>query len=214
MADPVRSPFSRVFTIENQAGPANVPIYQGQARAMGPSWSFGDRTPIREPDPDRYGAFNIIDAIKAERDLPQLTLENRYQYTLSIFLEFGRRGCPFDVQVHFGKCQDPRDFNGGWDKILVLDTADLTNWSTNELGALEQGQDTNVLETVDIDGFDMYEIKQIAFAELGGDQMIQEVIDMVICHSIRCDACGMSWTCCQTLFGVQLSSGGSRRLSC
>ncbi len=209
MPDPVRSPFSRVFVIANGAGPANVPTYEGQARAMGPSWAFGDRTPIREPDPDRYGAFNIIDAIKAERELPQLTLENRYQYTLSTFLALGREGCPFDVQIHFGKCQDPRDFNGGWDKILALEEADLTNWSTNEMGALEQGQDANVLETIDMDGFDMYEIKQVGFSELGAAEVVQEVVDIVICDSISCGACGLPSDGCQVFFGIQLSAGAS-----
>ena len=209
MAQPVRSPFSRVFIIEDRAGPSNVPSYEGQARAMGPSWAFGDRTPIREPDPDRYGAFNIIDAIKAERELPQLTIENRYQYTLSTFLDLGRRGCPFDTQIHFGKCQDPRDFNGGWDKILVLEAADLTNWSTNEMGALEQGQDANVLETIDMDGFDMFEIKQLAFSELAAAAVVQEVIDIIICDAISCGACGLSSDGCSVFFGIQLSAGGS-----
>lgn len=209
MADPVRSPFSRVFTIEDRASPSNVPVYEGQARAMGPSWAFGDRTPIREPDPDRYGSFNIIDAIKAERELPQLTIENRYQYTLSAFLDLGRRGCPFDVQVHFGKCQDPRDFNGGWDKILVLEAADLTNWSTNELGALEQGQDALVNETIDMDGFDMFEIKQVAFSTLAAAEVVQEVVDIIVCDAISCGACGLPSNGCQVIFGIQLSAGGS-----
>ena len=118
MADTIRSPFSRVFVIRDRAGPANAPEYFGQARAMGPTWAFGGRTPVREPDPSRYGAFTIVDAIKGERELPTLSIENRYQYTISEFLALAKQGCPFDVQVHFGKCQDPRDFNGGWDKEI------------------------------------------------------------------------------------------------
>lgn len=209
MADPVRSPFSRVFTIEDRAGPASVPIYQGQARAMGPSWAFGDRTPIREPDPSRYGAFIIIDAIKSERELPTLTIENRYQYTISELLTLARRGCPFDVQVHFGKCQDPRDFNGGWDKILVLESADISNWGTNELGALEQGQDALVNETVDMNGFDMFEIKRLGFATLAAAEVVQEVLDIVICDAISCGICGIASTGCQTIFAIQVATGGS-----
>ena len=209
MADPVRSPFSRVFTIEDRAGPANIPTYQGQARAMGPSWAFGDRTPIREPDPSRYGAFNIIDAIKAERELPNMSIENRYQYTISAFLELARRGCPFDVQVHFGKCQDPRDFNGGWDKVLVLEAADISNWSTNELGALEQGQDALVNETIDMNGFDMFEIKRLGFSSLAAAEVVQEVFDIVICDAISCGVCGIPSTGCQTIFAIQTAAGGS-----
>jgi len=68
MPAPVKSSQSRLFTIEDRAGPANVPEYQGRARAQGPSWSLGDRTPVREPDPTRYGAFRIVDAIKSDRE--------------------------------------------------------------------------------------------------------------------------------------------------
>lgn len=213
MADPVRSPFSRVFTIEDRAGPANAPVYQGQARAMGPSWAFGDRTPIREPDPSRYNAFIIIDAIKAERELPTLTLENRYQYTISEFLSLAKRGCPFDVHVHFGKCQDPRDFNGGWDKILVLEAADISNWSTNEMGALEQGQDALVNETVDMNGFDIFEIRKLGFSSLAAAEVVQEVVDIVICDAISCGVCGIPSTGCQTFFAIQVATGGSPGLS-
>lgn len=209
MSDPVRSPFSRVFTIEDRAGPANAPEYQGQARAMGPSWAFGGRTPIREPDPGRYGAFRIIDAIKGERELPTMSLENRYQYTVSDLLALAKKGCPFDVQVHFGKCQDPRDFNNGWDKILALEAADITNWGTTELGALEQGQDAIVNETVDMSGFDLLEIKKLQVAALAAAEIVQEVLDIVICDSISCGICGITSDGCQIFFALQTATGGS-----
>lgn len=209
MPTAVRSPFSRVFSIEDRAGPANVPVYEGQARAMGPAWAFGDRTPIREPDPDRYGAFRIVDAIKAERGLPSLSLENRYQYTVSEFLRMARRGCPIDIQVHFGKCQDPRDFNGGWEKVLVLEGADFSNFSTNELGALEQGEDAVVNETVDFNALDMFEITQISFAELAGTEIIGEVVAVSICDSVTCGECGLPSTGCDRFFAITITQTGS-----
>lgn len=208
MPDNVRNPYSRVFTIPNR-GPAGVATYQGRARAMGPSYGFGDRSPIREPDPGRYGAFRIIDSIKGERDLPTLPLEGMYQYTLSEFLRLGRVGCPFDVQVHFGKCQDPRDFNGGWDKILVLEGADASTWSASELGALQQGDDSQVLETLDLTGLDMYEIKRLNLSALAGSAIVQEVLDVVICDSVSCGACGLSSNGCQRFFAIQTATGGS-----
>ena len=209
MVETIRSPFSRVFLIENRAGPANAPVFEGQARAMGPTWDFGARTPIREPDPDRYGAFRIVDAIKAERGLPTLSIENRYAYQISTYLRIARIGCPLDLQIHFGKCQDPRDFNGGWDKILALDSVDLTRWAANELGALEQGQDAVVNETVDTDALDMYEIKRLVLSEFGGAEVIQRVVDIVICDSISCGACGISSDGCSTIFAIQIATGAS-----
>lgn len=207
--DTVRSPFSRVWTIEDQAGPANVPVYQGQGRAMGPSWAFGTRTPIREPDPNRYGAFKIVDAIKGERELPTMSVEIRYQYTLSALLAIARRGCPLDAQVHFGKCQDPRDFNFGWDKILVLEGADISNWSTTELGALEQGQDAVVNETNDLSALDLYEIKQLGLSEFGATEVIGEVVDVIICDSVSCGACGLPSNGCNTVFAITITQTGS-----
>ncbi len=211
MGKRVRTPFTRVFTIEDRAGPANVPVYQGQARAMGPSWDLGDRTPIREPDPDRYGAFIIVDAIKGERGLPTMSIEARYQFTISEFLRIARRGCPLDAQVHIGECQDPRDFNGGWDKILVLENADISTWSAGELGALEQGEDAVVNETIDLNAFDLYELKQIFFSELAAAEVTGEVIAVVICDSVQCGICGIPSTGCQTFFAIteqQVASPG------
>ncbi len=209
MGKRVRTPFTRVFTIEDRAGPAQMPVYQGQARAMGPSWDLGDRTPIREPDPDRYGAFIIVDAIKAERGLPTLSIEARYQFTISEFLRIARRSCPLDAQVHIGECQDPRDFNGGWDKILVLENADISTWSAGELGALEQGEDAVVNETIDLNAFDLYEIKQILFSELAATQVTGNVIDVVICDSVQCGVCGIPSTGCQTFFAITENQVGS-----
>jgi len=205
----VKTPFTRLFSIENLAGPANTPVYQGQARPLGPSWSLGDRTPVREADPNRYGAFRIVDSIQGERGLPTMSVEVRYQYTKSEFLRLARIGCPLDLQVHMGKCQDPRDFNGGWDKILVFENAGITNWATGELGALEQGQDAVINETPDLQALDMYEIVKLTFTELGEAEAVQEVVDIMICDRITCGACGIQSDGCQVIFAVTLSSGGS-----
>ncbi len=212
-SDNVRTPMSRVFLIENGAGPANVPAYQGRARALGPSWSFGDRTPVREPDPDRYGGFKIVDSIKGERDLPTLSLENRLQYALSDLLRLAKVGCPLDIQIHFGQCQNPQDFNGGWDKVMVLEIADISNWGTGELGALEQGQDSTVLETVDLTGLDFFEIVQLNITEMGETEIVQEIIAVDICDSVSCGACGIASNGCQVVFALTLTAGGSPGLA-
>src|SRR3990167_4656325 len=209
MTETIRSPFSRVFSIEQRAGPANAPVYQGQARALGPTWAFGDRTPIREPDPDRYNSFNVVGAIKGERSLPTLSIENRYSYQISDYLRIAKIGCPLDLQVHFGKCQDPRDFNGGWDKILVIEGADISQWAAGELGALEQGQDAIVNETIDTNGLDMFELKKLTLSEFAGSEVVQEVVGVAICDSISCGACGITSDGCSVVFAIQKASVAS-----
>ena len=209
----VRTPFSRVFTLEDRAGPVAIPTYQGVARAMGPSWSFGDTTPVREPDSTRYGAFKIVDSIRGEQGLPTLSLENRYAYTVSEFLRMGRRGCPLDVQVHMGVCQDPRDFNGGWDKVLVLEGASLVNWGTGEMGALEQGQDAVVNENIDFSALDLYEIKRLLLRELATTEIISEIVDVVICDAVSCGACGIPSEGCDKVFAIDIGHPASPGLA-
>ncbi len=209
MPETGRTPFSRLWLIEDRAGPANVPAYQGRGRAMAPSWDFGDRTPVREPDPDRYGAFRIVTAIKGERGLPTLPVEIRHMFTASEFLRIARRGCPLDLQVHMGKCQDPRDFNGGWDKVLTLEGADISNWGTSEMGALEQGQDAVINEAIDLNGLDMYEILPITMAELAADEVMGEVVGIVICDSVQCGECGVPSSGCQHFFAITITDPGS-----
>lgn len=207
--DIVRTPMTRVFTIEDRAGPGRVPLYQGQARAMGPSWAFGDRTPIRKPDPARYNGFIIIDAIKGERGLPSMSLEKRYDFDISELLQIARRGCPMDIQVHMGKCQNPSDFNGGWDKTVILEGADISNWAAGELGALNQSEDAVINETIDTNALDLYEVLRLNFTELAEAQAVQEVVDIAICDSVTCGVCGIASTGCQRFFAVTKSHGAS-----
>lgn len=208
----VKTSQSRVFTIEDRAGPANVPVYQGRARALSPSWDLGDLTPVREPDPNRYGAFKIVDSIKGEKGLPTLSIQARYQFTVSAFLEMARRGCPIDIQIHLGRCQDPRDFNLGWDKILVLEGADLSSWSAEDLGALEQGQNAVVHEQIDTSALDMYEIIPMVMRELGGEvggAVHGEVLDVAICDSVTCGICGIPSTGCLHVFALTIGHADS-----
>lgn len=209
MPETGRTPFSRLWTIEDRAGPANIPVYQGRGRAMAESWALGDRTPIMEPDPNNYGKFRIVDAIKAAKGLPTLPIEVRYMFTLSEFLRMARRGCPLDLQVHMGKCRDPRNFNAGWDKVTVLEGGDISSFGTGELGALEQDQDVVINESIEINGLDLYEVMPITMTELAAVEIMGQVVGVVICDSVQCGECGVPSTGCQTFFAVTITDPGS-----
>lgn len=205
----VRTPLSRVFTIEDRAGPANAPVYQDLARALSPTQGFGDVTPVRIPDPDQYGQFKIVDTIRGEKGLPEITVQARYEFTVSSFLALARKGCPLDVQVHMGKCQNPTDFNSGWDKILVVAGAAITQWSTGDLGALDQGEDAVVNEDIPVSGLDMYEIKQLLMGEFASAEVIGEVVGVAICDSVQCGICGVPSNGCEKVFAITITQTGS-----
>src|SRR3989337_2768850 len=186
-----KTPYSRVFLIEDRAGPANAPMYMGLSRAMAADWPQGDVTPVRVPDPDQYGQFIVIDEIRGAQGLPSLPLQTRYQRDASDLLRLVRKGCRLDVQVHMGRCRDPRDFNGGWDKGLVLEAARPTSWGTSELGALDVVEDAVVNEDTPFTGLDLYEVKRLALAGVGATEVVQEVVAINICDSKACGCYGI-----------------------
>jgi len=204
-----RTAQSRVFTIEDRAAPGHTPEYQTLTRATALTWSQGDVTPIRIPDPRQYGKFLTVDKIHGQPGLPGLSLEFRTTRDLSDVLALVRKGCPLDIQIHVGACKDPSDFDAGWEKILVLEGAEITNYSTGELGAFDADQEAPVMETIDIVGEDYYELKPLVFAEQAASQIVQTVLDVVICDSKACGACGIVSDGCQKVFAIQSATAGS-----
>jgi photosystem II stability/assembly factor-like uncharacterized protein len=205
----MRTPYSRIFTIDGGAGPSNAPQYQGLSRAQTVSWPQGDRTPVRVPSRRRYGSFDTIDQIRGAQGLPTLGVQFRFTRDLSDLLALVRKQCNFDVQVHIGACKDPTDFNGGWEKILVLEGGAATSYDTEELGALDADQDAAPLESAPITGLDYYEIKPLIASALAAAEVTDEVIDVVICDSLTCGECGVSSDGCQVIFAIMAGSTGS-----
>ena len=200
---------TRVWTIEDRAGPANKPVYQGRGRASGLAWPQGDITPIRGPSPDQYEAFLTIGKIKGQKGIPSLTTEFRLTRDLSDVLKLVRKGCPIDIQIHAGACKEPTNFNQGFEKILVLEDASPTDYGIGDLGALSDDQNAVVTETVPWSGSDYYEIGRLLPGEIGETEIIQEVVAVVICDSASCGACGIPSDGCQKVYAVTKAHGGS-----
>lgn len=211
MVDIVTTPYSRLFLLENGAVNGNVvPSYEGFWRAQGLSFGQGDVTPVRNPSNGRYGAFDVITTIQGVPDLPELTVQARYTFDLSEMLRLVNIGCKHDLQVHFGQCQNPSDFNNGWDKILVLEQARISDYGTDDLGALEPGDSAPVNENVTWQGELVYEIGKLSAAEVGSSNIINEIVAVAICDQAGCGGvCGTSSDGCQNVFFISGASAGS-----
>jgi photosystem II stability/assembly factor-like uncharacterized protein len=205
----VQSGFSRVWLLQNRAGPGINPEYQGLWRAGAVSWKQGDVKTIRVPNPGVLDSFVRIGKIRGDPGDPQLPITARYVSDLSRLLKLVRQGCDSDLQVHIGKCSDPRDFNKGWEKVLVLEGAVPTDYKTSELGALEPSQRNMVDEDVPFTGEEYYEIGRMNFAEQAASQVTQEIVDIVVADAIACGACGISSDGCQVVLAVSKRAGGS-----
>lgn len=204
---------TRLFSIEDRANPSSTPHYQALARALGLSWPQGDITLIRVPDPAQYGRFVTVDRIKGVQGSPTVSIESRLTRELSEFLALVRKGCALDIQLHAGACEDPRDFNGGWEKVYVLEGAEATSYDTGELGALDSDQEAVVNETIPLSGLDWYELKRLLVGEIGSTEIVQKIVDVVVCDSRQCGECGVPSDGCQVIFAVTLSAGGSPGLA-
>lgn len=205
----VRTDFSRVFLLEDGANGSGVPVYEGLWKAGAVSWNFGDIKLVREPDPNRYGGFLTVGKIPGDIGMPQLPITARYSTDLSDLLRLARKGCDQDLQIHFGECRNPQDFDGGWDKIGVLERAKLISYTTGMLGALEPGERALVDETVPFHGENYYEIKRLTFEETGQSEVISEIVDIVVCDQVSCGACGITSDGCSVLFAAGIDAAGS-----
>ena len=193
MPELAHSEYSRLFLLEGRAAPGTIPKYMSLWRAGALTWDQGDVTNVYIPDPDRYGAFKIAGKITGEPSNPELAMAARYTMDLSELLKLLRNGCDHDLQVHFGVCRNPRDFNAGWDKILVLEAATGGSYGTGDLGALEPSQKAQIDEESTFRGEVAYEIGRLMFARRAAAETTEEVVGVAFGSADQCLAvCGQS----------------------
>jgi len=206
---PVKTGFSRVFLIEGRARPDHVPDYQSCLKAGSVEQSFGDVEAIQCPSPDEYNQYIEIGEIQGAVERATTTLSGRYAADLaSALLRMAKKRCDVDVQVHIGACSDPRDFNT-FTKALIIEKARLTNWSTEDIGALGSDENAKVDESADISAREIYEVLPLTFAERCGDVVTNPVVDIVICDTPSCGGCEDESDGCQNVFALTQQTIGS-----
>jgi len=200
---------TRVFLIEGGARPDHTPSYKSCLRMMSLSQGYGDIERVECPDPFKYGAFIEKSQIKGATERPTTSVEGRYPHDmLSDLMRLARKGCSFDVQLHTGLCQDPSAFNE-YDKALILEDASLTNYSTEDLGALASGDNAVINETSDISAKDAYEVVPLSAVNRTPTLIVNEVLDAVLCDNVSCGDCESESNGCQKVFGITKYTGGS-----
>ena len=178
---------TRVFLTEGRAAPDHKPDFKACMKGGTPDQSFGDVTDIKCPDPTAYGKYVVIGQVKGEKGRATIDLTGAYALNLlSDLLRLARLRCAVDVQIHTGACQNPSDFNQ-YDKILALENAFLTNWSTDaDLGSLTDADESGINEVSPISADEMYEIAPLLVKERGQTVVTTEVVDVVGCDSAAC----------------------------
>jgi len=206
---PAQTGLSRVFIIEGRARPDHRPAYHSHWMAGSPSIDIGDIERIESNDPDRYDKFIEIGTIQGARSRATLTLTGRYALELkSTMLRLANQECHFDVQINFGACDNPREYNT-FNKKLVLEDVAITNYSATDLGALSSDSRSQVDESVDISAESLYELVQVSLSSRAGDIVTNEVVDITHCDNVSCGDCDDQSDGCSKYFAVTVTAGGS-----
>lgn len=200
----------RVWFIEDRANPSNTPVYQGLMKFNDPSQAMGDVEKIEAPDPNAAGRFIEVDQIQGQEERVAFGIMGRYPRSqVSDLKRLSERRCQLDIQAHLGRCRDPQDFNGGWEKIIFFEGTKLTNYAIEGFGAIESGEDAATNETADTSAAVWYERKRLVFSERATGDVFNEVIAVVVCDDTECGDCDTPSDGCQRVFSVQLAAGNS-----
>jgi len=209
-----KSTDTRVWFIENGASPSNSPVYQGLMKFEDPSQSLGDVEKIEAPDPNAAGRFIEIDSMQGTEERVTFGVMGRYpRARVSDMKRLAEKRCTLDIQAHLGRCRDPQDFNGGWEKLIIFEDTKLTNYDIENFGAIESGEENPTNESADTSAARWYERIRLTFAERATGEVFNEVIAVVVCDDSECGDCDSPSDGCQRVFSVQLAAGNSPGVS-
>jgi hypothetical protein len=200
---------TRVFVIENQAGPTHVPYFLDFGVAGAFEQAFGDIKRIEVPSPDQYGQYEVVGEITGAIENAKLPLTYQTKVAVSYLFELARKRCPYDIQVHAGSCEDPRDFDAGWEIILNLERARSTNFKTEDLGSLTSGDEEKVTEESEASAIRAYYIAPMSFSKRAEADVTSSVIAVNVCDKPSCGECGTATDGCQIVFAVMDPAGSS-----
>jgi hypothetical protein len=206
---PAKNAYSRVFIIKRRARGDRAPTFQSCLIAGSVEQAFGDIERIECPDPDQYGKFIEVGTISGAEERPTTSLTGRYASdVVSDLLDMARMKCAADIQIHFGTCEDPGQFND-FSKAVVLEEAFLTSVSVDELGTLDSGGQAAVNENADIAAKNWYEVLPIKFSERTPASVTNELIDVVFADKVGCGECEDESDGCEKIYSVSKAAGGS-----
>lgn len=212
MADsytPAQTGFSRVFIQKFGARADRLTNYHSCMKLGALEQSYGDITKIECPHPTRPNEFIEVGSISGETERPTTSLMGRYPANeASLLKELADLGCENDGYVNIGLCKDVSLANV-FTKRLTLEALKITNYATDEIGALSSDERAAINETADTSMRRWYEVLPLKFTAKAGDLVTNEVVDIIIADVAQCGSCDEPSDGCQKIFALTLSAGGS-----
>lgn len=206
---PLNSAFTRVWLLEGRARPDHVPEYMRALKFGSVDQSLGSVNPIYDPSDEKYGEFVQVGTFRDERERPTTSLVGHFPRIMkSRILELALGGCELDLQMHIGNCEDPTIFED-FEKAFIFEGVFFEDYSTDDMGALEPGEQGKVDETGDVSGARLYEYKPLALAARTPAAVTNQLLDVIICDSVSCGDCENESDGCQRIMAITTSAGGS-----
>jgi len=165
MQNLVRNSQIRAWFFPDGVSPDQLPVYKGRYTISDISKAFGDLTLVEEPSPDTYDSFEIVDVVQGAPSLVSVDLTGRMRLDDDFMQSLA--GCRLDIQAHMGNCENPQDYIGGWQRIVVLEGAYLTNYNMQNLSAMETGERSTVNEVATFGVSNVYPVRRLNLALVG-----------------------------------------------
>lgn len=202
---------SRVWILDGGAGPTVEPAFSSWAAGKSADKSYGKITRVEAPSSTERGAYDVVDSFQSGEDNATLGITLRYTLEPSLIKKVADKKCVADIQIHMGKCTDPRDYNHGWatGKIAVFEGGHITSHKTGDLGSLQSGDEGIVDEDVEVSASNYYEIGPMTFAERAKSEVTNEVKAVVVCDSPSCGDCDSPSDGCQKVYYITAPATGS-----
>lgn len=177
----------RTFINTDGAGCGNSFSYLGCYKVDSLEQSLGDITSIYCPSDEQYDAFVEVASIRGADSRWTSTLTGTLPVDTETELEkIRRRGCSFNLQVHFGACNRPDDFSS-FNSAIVLQDVRLTNYNLSSLTALSPDERAAVSETASISAGSSYRVFPLEYSTTATNVATTgAIVGVTICDSIRC----------------------------
>jgi len=113
----------RVFINVDGEGCGKTYTYYNCMKVDGLDKSLGDITSIYCPDPNQYDTFIEVESIKGTDSRFTSTLSGKWPIdSQSPLEELLNQGCPFSLQVHYGRCTRPDSFTEFESALIITDS--------------------------------------------------------------------------------------------
>jgi len=163
---------------------------------------LGDKTIFYCPSPSGHNEFEVVASVKGAPGPVTFSLTTPW----IVRTKLAEIDCPFNVHLRFGSCNRPDDPEG-WEQVMLLENADLTSRSYDNLVVREPGDNTLPEVSAGVAADSMFIFRALQWIEQGAAASVYQLNDIAFCDAPVCGSeCGRGSPGCQV--GYVVGDGG------